>query len=72
MYAVYPKPWNHLLRGSGSTVLTATSFVYENPDFRPLTESTPLTDRKEIWHRWITLATATPIPNLVQIRLRGA
>jgi len=26
---------NHLLRGSGSTVLTATGSVYENPDFRP-------------------------------------
>jgi len=25
--------YNHLLRGSNSTVLTATGFVYENPDW---------------------------------------
>ena len=43
--------FHHLLRGSGSTVLTATRCVYGTPGFRPQTEPPPLINRQEIC-RW--------------------
>jgi len=51
----------HLLCGSGSTVLTATGFVYGNPKQIRF----PLADRQKL-SQVITSATLTAIPNVVQ------
>jgi len=59
---------NHGLRGSASPVLTAAGFVNGRWQFSTPTESIPL-DRSP---KKLLLATPTAVPNLVQIRLRGA
>jgi len=60
----------HLLRGSGSTVLTATSHLWE-PRFLTPTNSSLLSDRRKIVYM-ITSVTSTTMPNLVQSRPRVA
>ena len=69
-----PQP-SHGLRGSASPVLTATGFVNGRWQFstphRP-TESTPLDRSPKNLLLVITSATPTAVPNLVQIRPRGA
>ena len=62
----------HGLRGSASPVLTATGFVNRDGNFRPPTESTPLDRSPKNLLLVITSATPTAVPDLVQIRLRGA
>jgi len=59
---------HHGLRGSASPVLTATG----DGNFRPPTEPTPLDRSPKNLLLVITLATPTAVPNLVQIRPRGA
>jgi len=44
---------NHRLRGSASPVLTATGFVNGYRNFRPPTESKPLSWLLKICHRWL-------------------
>jgi len=63
---------NHGLRGSASPVLTATGFVNGRWQFSTPTESTPLDRSPKNLLLVITSATPTAVPNLVQIRLRGA
>ena len=63
---------NHGLRGSASPVLTATGFVNGRGQFSTPTESTPLDRSPKNLLLVITSATPTAVPNLVQIRLRGA
>ena len=63
---------NHWLRGSASPVLTATGFVNGRGQFSTPTESTPLDRSPKNLLLVITSATPTAVPNLVQIRPRGA
>ena len=63
---------NHELRGSASPVLTATGFVNGRGQFSTPTESTPLDRSPKNLLLVITSATSTAVPNLVQIRPRGA
>ena len=63
---------NHGLRGSASPVLTATGFVNGRGQFSTPTESTPLDRSPRNLLLVITSATPTAVPNLVQIRPRGA
>jgi len=60
------------LRGSASPVLTATGFVSGRGQFLTPTESTPLDRSPKNLLLVITPATPTAVPNLVQIRPRGA
>ena len=62
----------HGLRGSASPVLTATGFVNGRWQFSTPTESTPLDRSPKNLLLVITSATPTAVPNLVQIRPRGA
>jgi len=63
----------HGLRGSASPVLTATGFVNGRwRQFSTPTESTPLTNNEKKLLLVIRSATPTAVPNLVQIRPRGA
>jgi len=64
----------HGLRGSASPVLTATGFVNGRWQFStpPPTQSTPLDRSPKNLLLLITSATPTAVPNLVQIRPRGA
>ena len=62
----------HGLRGSGSPVLTATGFVNGSWQFSTPTESTPLDRSPKNLLLVIMSATPTAVPNLVQIRPRGA
>jgi len=68
----YFDAFNHGLRGSASPVLTATGFVNGRWQFSTPTESTPLDRSPENLLLVITSATPTAVPNLVQIRPRGA
>jgi len=63
---------NHGLRGSASPVLTATGFVNGRWQFSTATESTPLDRSPKNLVQVITSAAPTAVPNLVQIRPRGA
>ena len=63
---------DHGLRGSAGPVLTATGFVNGRGQFSTPTESTPLDRSPQILLLVITSATPTAVPNLVQIRPRGA
>jgi len=63
---------NHGLRGSASPVLTATGFVNGRWQFSAATESTPLDRSPKNLVQVITSAAPTAVPNLVQIRPRGA
>ena len=63
---------HHRLRGSASPVLTATGFVNGRWQFSTPTESTPLDRSPKYLLLVITSATPTAVPNLVQIRPRGA
>ena len=63
---------DHGLRGSASPVLTATGFVNGRWQFSTPTESTPLDRAPKNLLLVITSATPTAVPNLVQIRPRGA
>jgi len=65
---------DHGLRGSASPVLTATGFVNGRWQFStpPPTESTLLDRPPKNLLLVITSATPTAVPNLVQIRQRGA
>ena len=63
---------NHGLRGSASPVLTATGFVNGRWQFSTPTESTPLDRSQKKLLLVITSVTPTAVPNLVQIRPRGA
>jgi len=60
------------LRGSASPLLTATVFVDGIWQFSTPTESTPLDRSPKNLLLVIMSATPTAVPNLVQIRLRGA
>ena len=62
----------HWLRGSSSPVLTAIGFVNGRGQFSTSTESTPLDGSPKTLLLVITSATPTAVPNLVQIRPRGA
>jgi len=62
----------HGLRGSASPVLTATGFVNGRWQFSTPTESTPLDRSLKNLLLVIMSATPTAVPNLVQIRPRGA
>ena len=66
------KSVNHGLRGSASPVLTATGFVNGRWQFSTPTESIPLDRSPKNLLLVITSATPTAVPNLVQIRPRGA
>ena len=46
--------FNHLLRDSGSTVLTATGFVNRKPWFSTTTNSPPPNQSHNICHRWLS------------------
>jgi len=63
---------DHGLRGSASPVLTATSFVNGRGQYSTPTESTPLDRSPKKLLLVIMSATPTAVPNLVQIRPRGA
>ena len=63
---------NHGLRGSASPVLTATGFVNGRGQFSTPTESTPMDRSPKNLLLVIMSATPTAVPNLVQIRPRGA
>ena len=60
----------HRLRGSASTVLTATDDG--DGEFWPLTESKPMSWLQQNSAHLITSARKPPKPNLVQIHLLGA
>jgi len=62
----------HGLRGSASPVLTATCFVNGRWQFSTPPESTPLGRSRKNLLLVITSVTPTAVPNLVQIRPRGA
>jgi len=62
----------HGLRGSASPVLTATGFVNGRWQFSTPTESTPIDQSPKNLLLVITSATPKAVPNLVQIRPRGA
>ena len=63
---------DHGLRGSASPVLTATGFVNGRWQISTPTESTPLDRSPKNLLLVITSVTPTAVPNLVQIRPRGA
>ena len=63
---------DHGLRGSASPVLTVTGFINGRWQFSTPTESTPLDRSPKNLLLVITSATPTAVPNLVQIRQRGA